>query len=139
MKKILFPLIYCLGVTACATKGVLFEMDNQGDVLMKQMVAGMQSKEQLIAMGMTEQMAENSIKASCEGVAKATTISSFKSFQSSSPNRIKDHITISTDDLVYRATQCMQALGISTNSSEIQKLKQNAELQQKRLDTFKVR
>ncbi|MDG6354846.1 hypothetical protein Q7472_05615 [Glaesserella parasuis] len=139
MKKILFPLIYCLGVTACAT--MQFEMDNQGDVLMKQMVAGMQSKEQLIAMGMTEQMAENSIKASCEGVAKATTISSFKSFQPSSPNRIKlsEHTTISTDDLVYRATQCMQALGISTNSSEIQKLKQNAELQQKRLDTFKVR
>lgn len=137
MKKHLLCLLGCLAMTACSTT---IEADNQGDAIMKSVVANMQSKEQLMAMGLNEKMAENTVRTSCEGAARATSTHSYNLEQYSPYNlKISSHTRISSDDTVHRTIQCMRALGLNITDTDIQKLKQSTQLQQNRLDKFEVR
>ena len=110
--------------------------DDKQDALMKQVVAGMQSKEQLMSMGMTEQMAENSIKVSCESSARILSTSNITTV---STNKLSYDTKVSTEDTMYRALQCMKVLGVNLTDSQINQMKDQALKQKERLAGFEIR
>ena len=132
MRNLLITCLFSSFLVGCQQSTI----DDKQDALMKQVVAGMQSKEQLMSMGMTEQMAENSIKAGCESSARILSTSNITTV---STNKLSYDTKVSTEDTMYRELQCMKALGVNLTDNQINQIKNQALKQKERLDGFEIR